>query len=116
VPTDGGGADVAEAEPLPAAAGTRQSLATPRTVWELPSRGIAHPDRGFGEEAGKEDASANEMFEARRSSRRPPSPLVTGGVTSVTPRRWRRSASAASAARQLWSDTVNPSRPAVDSA
>ena len=37
-------------------------------------------------------------------------------MTSVTPRRWRRSASAASAARQLRSDTVNPSRPAVDSA
>jgi hypothetical protein len=71
VPTNGGGADVAEAEPLPAAAGTRQSLATPRTVWELRSRGIAHPDRGFGEEAAKEDASADEMFDGK--TKQPPS-------------------------------------------
>ena len=71
MPTDGGGADVAEAEPLPAAAGTRQSLATPRTMWELRSRGIAHPDRGFGEEAGKEDASANEMFDGKKANQPP---------------------------------------------
>jgi hypothetical protein len=48
VPTDGGGVGIAEAEPPAAAAGARQSLATPGTVWELRSRGATSPDFGFG--------------------------------------------------------------------
>ena len=49
VPTDGGGVGIAEAELPPPAAGTRQSLATPGTVWELRSRGAVHSDLGFGQ-------------------------------------------------------------------
>ena len=99
-------------------AGTRQSLATPpHRAGSRDRAGSPIPTAGSAKRRRRKTLRRTRCSTARRrTSRRLSSPRVNGGVTSVTPRRCRRSASAASAARQVRSRTVNPSRPAVDPA